>query len=243
MTLHTTDTHQDPLTTMGHAHRDQQRPFLTSLPAKRAQVTFLESTGHSVELFIIASGKGMGLIVFIGHVLKWLTMFRSKATLLALLRTANTPSLAARCCYMLNTTNNISSNSRIPRQCQHDLSHQSSVADPIASGSGYLAGLAGTQVVHAAETLFCVVHSSLHLPWWAAIVATTFTLRALTTSPLAVHQAKMAARAELLLPTVRELQEAVKHRVVTQCRREGVAVEEANRRMMKEVRRVACDSE
>ena len=163
-------------------------------------------------------------------------MFCSKAALL--LRPSSVPSRAARCCYILKTNDLCSNLRRIPSQCRHDLPRHSFVANPLASGSGYLAGLASTQAVQAAETLFCVVHSSLHLPWWAAIVATTFTLRALTTSPLAVHQAKMAARTELLLPTVRELQEAVKHRVVTQCRREGVALEEANRRMMKEVKLV-----
>lgn len=127
---------------------------------------------------------------------------------------------------------------RIPRRYSHDVSHLSAAAPQ--AGGGYLARLASTQFVHAAEVLFCAVHDSLHLPWWVAIVATTFSLRALSTSPLAVHQAKMAARAELLLPTLRELQEAVKHRVVTQCRREGVDVEEANRRMMKEARSGQC---
>ena len=157
-------------------------------------------------------------------------MFCSKATLL--FRSTLAPPFVASCCYQINTTTSI----RIPRQYRHDLSHLSAAAFPTGSGGGYLAKLASTQSVHAAEMLFCAVHDSLHLPWWVVIVTTTFTLRALATSPLAVHQAKMAARAELLLPTLREMQEAVKHRVVTQCRREGVALEEANRRMMKEAR-------
>ena len=132
----------------------------------------------------------------------------------------------------------VASCTRVPRHYCHEVSHLSTAAAP--AGEGYLAKLASTQCVHAAEMLFCAVHDSAHLPWWAVIVTTTFTLRALATSPLAVHQAKMAARAELLLPTLRELQEAVKHRVVAQCRREGVALEEANRRMMREARNDPC---
>ena len=104
-----------------------------------------------------------------------------------------------------------------------------------SSNGGYLASLASSPVVHAAETLFLNIHTHLHLPWWSVIVISTFSLRALATLPLAVHQAKLVSRIELLLPNVKELQEAVKHRVITECKREGLSVEEANKRMMKEV--------
>ena len=55
------------------------------------------------------------------------------------------------------------------------------------------------------------------------------------TLPLAVYQNKIIAKIELLAPTLKEYQEAVKHNVVVRCKRANLPVEEANRRMMKEV--------
>lgn len=63
----------------------------------------------------------------------------------------------------------------------------------------------------------------------------TVALRSLVTLPLAVHQNKLLVRMELLLPTLKEYQEAVKHNIIGKSRRDNVPVEEANRRMMKEV--------
>jgi inner membrane protein COX18 len=131
-----------------------------------------------------------------------------------------------------------------PVQCKFCGAHSSSrptasaaLPTEFSSGNGgFFAGLASSPVVHAAEVLFSSVHSLSHLPWWAVIVVSTFSLRAFATLPLAVHQANLVCRIELLLPTVKELQEAVKHRVITECKREHLPVEEANRRMMKEVR-------
>ena len=130
-----------------------------------------------------------------------------------------------------------------PVQCKFCGAHSSSrptasaaLPTEFSSGNGgFFAGLASSPVVHAAEVLFSSVHSLSHLPWWAVIVVSTFSLRAFATLPLAVHQANLVCRIELLLPTVKELQEAVKHRVITECKREHLPVEEANRRMMKEV--------
>ena len=72
-------------------------------------------------------------------------------------------------------------------------------------------------------------------PGGPVIVLATVLLRSLVTLPLAIHQNKMLVKMELLLPTLREYQEAVKHNVIAKCRRANLPVEEANRRMKKEV--------
>ena len=89
--------------------------------------------------------------------------------------------------------------------------------------------------IHHAEGFFQAVHNYLHLPWWSTILISTIFLRSLITLPLAVHQSKNIAKMELLMPTLREYQEAVKHNVVGKCRRENLPLEVANKRMKKEV--------
>jgi len=79
------------------------------------------------------------------------------------------------------------------------------------------------------------VHTYTHLPWWALIVVSTFSLRSIITLPLAIHQHKLIAKLELFQPTVAGYKEAVKHKVITNCRRENLPVEEANRRLKREV--------
>ena len=64
----------------------------------------------------------------------------------------------------------------------------------------------------------------------------TVVLRAVLTLPLAVHQNRVIAKMELLLPTLKEYQEAVKHNVIVKCRRANLPVEEANRQLKKAVR-------
>ena len=90
-------------------------------------------------------------------------------------------------------------------------------------------------VIHTAERFFEGVHHYTHLPWWAVIACCTVTLRSLITLPLAVHQNKMLAKMELLVPTLKEYQEAVQHNVITKCRRENVPYEIASRREKKAV--------
>lgn len=96
--------------------------------------------------------------------------------------------------------------------------------------------------INSAEGFFQAVHHYTHLPWWAVIVLSTVTLRSLVTLPLAIHQNKLLAKTELLLPTLKEYQEAVKHNVVGRSRRAGLPVEEANRIMRKEVREGGCET-
>ena len=83
--------------------------------------------------------------------------------------------------------------------------------------------------------LFQLVHTYTHLPWWALIMASTVTLRSIITLPLAIHQHKLIAKMELIQPTVAGYKEAVKHKVISKCRRENLPVEEANRRLKREV--------
>ena len=90
-------------------------------------------------------------------------------------------------------------------------------------------------VIHAAEVFFQTVHYYTHLPWCGVIILTTIVLRSLVTLPLAIHQNKIITKMELLMPTLKEYQEAVKHNVVTKCRREDVPYKEANKRVNKEV--------
>ena len=91
-------------------------------------------------------------------------------------------------------------------------------------------------VIHAAEVSFETIHSLSHLPWWAVVISTTVVLRSVLTLPLAIHQNRTIAKMELLLPTLKEYQEAVKHNVVVKCRRANLPVEEANRQLRKAVK-------
>lgn len=91
-------------------------------------------------------------------------------------------------------------------------------------------------VIKATEASFEAVHTLTHLPWWAVVVTSTVVLRSLLTLPLAVYQSRVLAKMELLLPTLKEYQEAVKHNVIVKCRRANLPVEEANRRLKKEAR-------
>lgn len=93
--------------------------------------------------------------------------------------------------------------------------------------------------IHVAQNVLQNVHEHSHLPWWAVIVGSTFALRSVVTLPLAVHQQKVLAKIELLTPTLKEYQEAVKHNVIVKCRRANLPVEEANKRIRKEARKVA----
>ena len=70
-------------------------------------------------------------------------------------------------------------------------------------------------VIHAAEVFFQTVHYYTHLPGCGVIILTPVVLRSLVTLPLAVHQNKIITKMELLMPTLKEYQEAVKHNVVT----------------------------
>lgn len=90
-------------------------------------------------------------------------------------------------------------------------------------------------VLQGCEVFLQGIHEFSHLPWWAVILYSTAVLRTLITLPLAVHQNKVLARMELLQPTIKEYSEAIKHRVVGRCRREGLPVDEANRKYKKEV--------
>ena len=91
-------------------------------------------------------------------------------------------------------------------------------------------------VIHVTERYFQIFHSATHLPWWAVILASTIALRSLLTLPLAVYQNKVMAKMELLQPTVKEYQEAVRHNMAAKCRKENLPYKEANRKIMKAVR-------
>ena len=91
-------------------------------------------------------------------------------------------------------------------------------------------------VLHATETSFKAIHSFSHLPWWGVVISTTVVLRSILTLPLAVYQSKTIAKMELLQPTLKEYQEAVKHNVVVKCRRANLPLKEANRRLKKAVK-------
>lgn len=83
--------------------------------------------------------------------------------------------------------------------------------------------------------LFQLAHEHSHLPWWALIMLSTVSLRALTTLPLAVQQCKMIAKLELFQPKLVQHREALKHKIIVRCRRANMSVEQANKILRKEV--------
>ena len=60
-------------------------------------------------------------------------------------------------------------------------------------------------------------------------------LRTAVTLPLSIYQNKIIAQMELLQPLIKEYGEALKHRIVITCRREGKTSDEANRKFKSEV--------
>ena len=85
------------------------------------------------------------------------------------------------------------------------------------------------------QTFLETVHHYSHLPWWCTILFTCVGLRAIITLPLAVHQNKLITKIELLQPTLRELSEALKHRVTIEGRRSGWSSQAANDEYKKKV--------
>ena len=67
------------------------------------------------------------------------------------------------------------------------------------------------------------------------IIGSTALLRSIITVPMAVHQNKLIAEIELRQPTVSMMTEALKHRVVGECRRSGVPATEADKLFKKRV--------
>lgn len=70
---------------------------------------------------------------------------------------------------------------------------------------------------------------------WAVIIGSTAFLRSIVTVPLAIHQNKLIAEIELHQPTISMMTEALKHRVVGECRKSGVSADEADRLFKKRV--------
>ena len=67
------------------------------------------------------------------------------------------------------------------------------------------------------------------------IVSSTVVLRSMVTVPLAIYQNKLLAEMQLRQPTINMMTEALKHRVVGECRRLNLPAEEAERQFAKKV--------
>ena len=67
------------------------------------------------------------------------------------------------------------------------------------------------------------------------IIGSTAVLRSIVTVPLAIHQNKLIAEIELRQPTISMMTEALKHRVVGECRKSGVSADEADKLFKKRV--------
>lgn len=89
--------------------------------------------------------------------------------------------------------------------------------------------------ISIAQNFLEAVHSYTHLPWWCTIIVTCIGLRSVITLPLAIHQNKLLTKIELLQPTLKELTEALKHRVTIECRSKGMSSQAANNIFKKKV--------
>lgn len=67
------------------------------------------------------------------------------------------------------------------------------------------------------------------------IVGSTVALRSIVTVPLAIYQNKLLAEIEMHQPTISMMTEALKHRVVGECRRSNQPPEEAERQYLRKV--------
>lgn len=95
--------------------------------------------------------------------------------------------------------------------------------------------------VYALQVFLETVHSWTHLPWWAVIVGSTIALRSIVTVPLAIYQNKLLAEIELRQPTISMMTEALKHRVVGECRRSNIPPEEAERQYSRRSRKMISE--
>ncbi|XP_028410881.1 cytochrome c oxidase assembly protein COX18, mitochondrial-like [Dendronephthya gigantea] len=91
--------------------------------------------------------------------------------------------------------------------------------------------------ISIAQNFLETVHDYTHLPWWCTIVVTCIGLRSVITLPLAVHQNKLLTKIELLQPTLKELTEALKHRVTIECRNKGMSSQAANNIFKRKLRK------
>jgi inner membrane protein COX18 len=89
--------------------------------------------------------------------------------------------------------------------------------------------------ISLAQSFLESVHSYTNLPWWCTIVLTCVGLRSAITLPLAVYQNKLITKIELLQPTLKELTEALKHRVTIESRNKGLSSQAANKVFKKQV--------
>lgn len=67
------------------------------------------------------------------------------------------------------------------------------------------------------------------------IVGSTVALRSIVTVPLAIYHNKLLAEIEMRQPTISMMTEALKHRVVGECRRSNQPPEEAERQYLRKV--------
>ncbi|XP_046859433.1 cytochrome c oxidase assembly protein COX18, mitochondrial-like [Xenia sp. Carnegie-2017] len=95
--------------------------------------------------------------------------------------------------------------------------------------------------IEIAQNVLETIHIYTHLPWWSTIVLSCVGLRSLVTLPLGVYQNKLVAKIELLQPTLKELSEALKHRVTIECRRKGLPSQQANKLFKKQLRKYKYD--
>ena len=106
--------------------------------------------------------------------------------------------------------------------------HSSETTTVVETNADYLP-------ISLAQTFLKSVHYHTSLPWWSTIVLTCVGLRCVITLPLAVYQNKLITKIELLQPTLKELTEALKHRVTVESRRQGLSSQAANKVFKKKV--------
>ena len=81
------------------------------------------------------------------------------------------------------------------------------------------------------ESILLTSHNALHLPWWSVIVATTLTLRAITTLPIQIYIQKRTAEVEIAHSEITEFSGPLMSKIMTQCKRDNLTIEEANKKV------------
>lgn len=78
-------------------------------------------------------------------------------------------------------------------------------------------------IVDVMSATLVQVHDVSGLPWWATILSSTVAARITISLGPAVLQQRTISRRELLIPQIREWNEALKHNITSKSRREGVS--------------------
>ncbi|KPP74882.1 hypothetical protein Z043_105923 [Scleropages formosus] len=106
---------------------------------------------------------------------------------------------------------------------------------------GWYESMADSQPIHLTEDLLVSVQQVTGLPWWAAIVCTTVTLRTAITLPLGIYQIVILAKVEALQAEIAELAKRLRYEVSVRAKEKGWSEKTCRYQFKKNLRRIISE--